>query len=108
MIERALEKENRLLQKVERIEQHIMSKEMYRYEQIKKKLEAQKQEERRKRAEQERQEEERKRAKEEEEKKEANVSQDAEPSTSEPRLLNGAAASSQASAERTGDPFKDF
>ena len=32
LIERALEKQNRLANKVARIEEHIMSKEMYHYE----------------------------------------------------------------------------
>ena len=51
MIERALEKETRMLAKVQRIEDHIMTKEMYHYEQIQAKLEAQKEAERVKREE---------------------------------------------------------
>lgn len=34
MIEKAIEKEGRLLQKVQRIEDHIMTKEMYNYQKI--------------------------------------------------------------------------
>lgn len=40
LIERALEKQTRLANKVERIEKHIMSKEIYHHEQIRQKLEA--------------------------------------------------------------------
>ena len=40
MIEKALEKENRLFLKAQRIEDHIMTKEMYHYEQIMAKIEA--------------------------------------------------------------------
>ena len=46
LIERALEKENRLYMKAQRIEDHIMTKEMYHYEQIMAKIEAQKAQER--------------------------------------------------------------
>jgi len=38
LIERALEKQSRLLNKVQRIEDHIMNKEMYHYEEIRQKL----------------------------------------------------------------------
>ena len=42
MLERALEKQNRLDKKLQRIEEHIMTKEMFHYDQIRQKLEAQK------------------------------------------------------------------
>lgn len=45
LIERALEKQNRLYQKAQRIEDHIMTKEMYHYEQIQKEILSQKSEE---------------------------------------------------------------
>lgn len=44
LIEQAIEKETRLLQKVQRIEDHIMQKEMYNYQKIQEQILAEKKE----------------------------------------------------------------
>ena len=109
LIERALEKETRLLQKVQRIEDHIMSKEMYHYEQIKQKLEAQKAEERRKREEIERVEREKREAEEAERRKSA-----AAVIQEETKLFVGSShdnndtSAASVQEQRSGDAFKDF